>query len=271
MHETEFPTHDNSTAAASATRSDKKACVINYTSHGYTGSAENNQSILLYNAEMLLGGLYFLGAGYRAYNPILRRFHSADEYSPFGIGGLNAYAYCLGNPLNWIDPSGKVPVKPRVAHVPKTHPNPSTSQQTSQNSKSTNAAHLTSTQTTSKPLKDSAQEKYRNNIGITNHLFDANRTKRGTPLITKREAFLLHYYNKNFVKQDGDAYSHRQIIMFTIIRSWKKGESPMTNVRKLEFGLTNGEIMAHVTDLRKERGKIRAGHPRYDARYEAPR
>ncbi len=53
-------------------------------------------------------GIYLLGS-YRAYNPGLMRFHSADSASPFGRGGLNAYAYCLGDPVNYRDPSGHVP------------------------------------------------------------------------------------------------------------------------------------------------------------------
>jgi RHS repeat-associated protein len=51
-------------------------------------------------------GLYHLGQGYRVYNPALMRFHAADSMSPFGQGGVNAYAYCLGNPINLRDPSG---------------------------------------------------------------------------------------------------------------------------------------------------------------------
>ncbi|WP_407311803.1 RHS repeat-associated core domain-containing protein [Pseudomonas sp. nanlin1] len=53
--------------------------------------------------------LYMLGNGYRGYSPLLRRFYSPDSLSPFGEGGLNAYAYCLGDPINWVDPSGNVP------------------------------------------------------------------------------------------------------------------------------------------------------------------
>ncbi|WP_397457346.1 RHS repeat-associated core domain-containing protein, partial [Pseudomonas versuta] len=34
------------------------------------------------------------------------RFHSRDSLSPFGEGGLNGYAYCAGDPVNRIDPSG---------------------------------------------------------------------------------------------------------------------------------------------------------------------
>ena len=53
-------------------------------------------------------GHYLLGNGYRAYNPVLMRFNSPDSLSPFGKGGLNAYAYCLGDPINMGDPSGHV-------------------------------------------------------------------------------------------------------------------------------------------------------------------
>ncbi|EMQ2878988.1 RHS repeat-associated core domain-containing protein, partial [Vibrio navarrensis] len=49
---------------------------------------------------------YPLGNGYRQYNPRLKRFHAADSLSPFGQGGVNSYAYCLGDPVNLSDPSG---------------------------------------------------------------------------------------------------------------------------------------------------------------------
>jgi len=48
--------------------------------------------------------LYSLGS--RLYSPRLRRFLSADPLSPFGEGGLNRYAYCGGDPVNRIDPTG---------------------------------------------------------------------------------------------------------------------------------------------------------------------
>ncbi len=53
-----------------------------------------------------LTGHYVLGNGYRSYDPALMRFLSADSVSPFHHGGLNAYAYCLGDPVNQQDPSG---------------------------------------------------------------------------------------------------------------------------------------------------------------------
>ncbi|MCX5507234.1 RHS repeat-associated core domain-containing protein [Pseudomonas sp. BJa3] len=52
-------------------------------------------------------GWYFLGNGYRVYNPVIMRFHSPDlGYSPFGRAGVNSYAYVTGNPIGLRDPSG---------------------------------------------------------------------------------------------------------------------------------------------------------------------
>lgn len=49
---------------------------------------------------------YLLGMGYRSYSPNLMRFISPDRDSPFDRGGLNAYAFVLGDPINHSDPSG---------------------------------------------------------------------------------------------------------------------------------------------------------------------
>lgn len=56
-------------------------------------------------------GLYLLGNGQRAYDPVLMRFISPDRQSPFGNGGISTYAYCLGDPVNRLDPSGEVSLK----------------------------------------------------------------------------------------------------------------------------------------------------------------
>jgi RHS repeat-associated protein len=51
-------------------------------------------------------GWQLLGNGYRAYNPRLMKFHSPDSLSPFGEGGVNAYAFCEGEPVLNVDLDG---------------------------------------------------------------------------------------------------------------------------------------------------------------------
>lgn len=50
---------------------------------------------------------YLLGNGNRLYSPAIMRFLSPDSLSPFGVGGVNVYAYCSGDPINYHDPSGQ--------------------------------------------------------------------------------------------------------------------------------------------------------------------
>jgi RHS repeat-associated protein len=55
-------------------------------------------------------GWYHLGNGCRVYNPVLMRFHSPDQWSPFVSGEINPYAYCLNDPINRTDPTGHVSI-----------------------------------------------------------------------------------------------------------------------------------------------------------------
>ena len=83
---------------------------IAYSPYGHRPAEGGLFSLLGFNGEQLdpLTGLYLLGNGYRAYSPALMRFLSPDSLSPFGAGGLNPYAYCAGDPINRIDPTGHV-------------------------------------------------------------------------------------------------------------------------------------------------------------------
>ncbi|MBA1201642.1 RHS repeat-associated core domain-containing protein [Pseudomonas capeferrum] len=85
---------------------------LSYTPYGYSASADSMHSLLGFNGQSLdeITGCQLLGHGYRAFSSVLMRFKSPDDWSPFGEGGLNAYAYCLGNPINYNDPSGHYPL-----------------------------------------------------------------------------------------------------------------------------------------------------------------
>jgi RHS repeat-associated protein len=79
-----------------------------YSAYGQRSAELNPAASTAFNGEFREPdtGWYLLGNGYRAYNPVLKRFHSPDSLSPFGSGGLNAYAYCVGDPINRSDPTG---------------------------------------------------------------------------------------------------------------------------------------------------------------------
>jgi len=81
---------------------------VAYSAYGQQSAQEGVATGLGFNGALRERqvGWYLLGNGYRAYNPTLMRFHSPDSWSPFGGGGLNAYMYCVGDPVNFSDPTG---------------------------------------------------------------------------------------------------------------------------------------------------------------------
>jgi len=81
---------------------------MRYSAYGERYSDTPVSSAMGFNGEALdpLSGRYLLGSGYRAYDPELRCFLSPDSLSPFGVGGLNCYAYARGNPIAFRDPTG---------------------------------------------------------------------------------------------------------------------------------------------------------------------
>lgn len=78
-----------------------------YTTYGFSGKSQYSP-IVGFAGQWFdtISGLYPLGNGRRLYSPSICRFTRPDFLSPFGGGGINAYAYCSGDPMNYVDPSG---------------------------------------------------------------------------------------------------------------------------------------------------------------------
>jgi len=109
-----------------------------YCPYGYLSVAQPSAGFVGFNGEWsgFIAGGYLLGNGYRWLNTLVMRFGSPDLLSPFGRGGINAYSYCFGDPINNIDPSGRFGVhkiKPlkRLQHGVKTIPRASVSERLS--------------------------------------------------------------------------------------------------------------------------------------------
>ncbi len=80
----------------------------NYTPYGFCLPDEPVFSTLAFTGEKLEKqfGIYLLGNGHRSYSPTVFRFYAPDSLSPFLQGGLNSYAYCSNDPINYRDPTG---------------------------------------------------------------------------------------------------------------------------------------------------------------------
>lgn len=81
-----------------------------YSPYGYCPVGNDLLNLPGFNGERLdrVTGSYLLGCGYRAFNPVVMRFNRCDHMSPFKGGGINPYAYCLGDPINRFDENGHV-------------------------------------------------------------------------------------------------------------------------------------------------------------------
>lgn len=92
-----------------------------YGPYGTRSTATLSRALLGFNGQALeCLDSYLLGIGYRDYYPKWMRFRSPDSSSPFGEGGLNAYGYCEGDPVNYADPLGHSPKQRAKAYMAST-------------------------------------------------------------------------------------------------------------------------------------------------------
>ncbi|MDU9393486.1 RHS repeat-associated core domain-containing protein [Pseudomonas sp. zfem002] len=95
------------TVFASIDLTTKTITYFRYTAYGKRLTGTKSQNWLGFKGEPLHRmGFYYLGNGYRPYDPEWGRFLTRDSWSPFGAGGAASYVFCSGDPVNNHDPSG---------------------------------------------------------------------------------------------------------------------------------------------------------------------
>lgn len=82
-------------------------CVRIYGAFGFRVATTVDVARMGYAGEIVEFDLGWYYLGERFYVLLLRRFISPDRASPFDEGGMNRFAYCAGDPINRIDPSGR--------------------------------------------------------------------------------------------------------------------------------------------------------------------
>lgn len=81
-----------------------------YDEWGVQDVSQNDLGLIRgYTGHEMLPELSLVNMNGRMYDPVLARFLSPDDYVqlPSSAQGFNRYAYCMNNPLKYVDPSGE--------------------------------------------------------------------------------------------------------------------------------------------------------------------
>ncbi|WP_158541411.1 MULTISPECIES: RHS repeat-associated core domain-containing protein [unclassified Pseudomonas] len=85
---------------------DSELRIRRYTAHGAETSASDHVAFGYAGEQREPVSGWYVPGGNRPYDPVLMCFLAPDSHSPFGPGGINAYAWCAGDPVNRVDPDG---------------------------------------------------------------------------------------------------------------------------------------------------------------------
>jgi len=250
MQGSDFFNSDDSAKTSSGPLGNNEIKLINYNAYGQVSLAKPGATRLLYNGELILEGIYLLGAGYRAYGPTLMRFFSPDEHSPFGLGGINAFAYCSADPINFSDPDGRWKHNIRSARIPKPSlpplnrtrnplPQPTGSSRLSNRPNHVRPPHAADkfreSWRTRHPQRFDAAVRQRYNESNTRrpHSIDPLKNYRNNPMITQYEANTLHGWNKTNTRKF--KYLNRtqsRLARYIVIESRLVGHNPKDNLMR---------------------------------------
>lgn len=86
-------------------------CFRSYTPYGSIGAGVGRKNEIGFQGQLLEAGhhAYMLGNGHRRYSPHLMRFVQSDQLSPFSESLANSYSFTVNDPVNFKDPSGRMP------------------------------------------------------------------------------------------------------------------------------------------------------------------
>ena len=110
---TEYYHYNNIGSTMYLTRNGEKTHEFAYSTYGELTKGEYGEVRFMYNGRLGVmtdsNGLYYMRTRY--YNPEIRRFINQDVVtgSIKNSQSLNRYAYCQGNPVNYLDPFGLSP------------------------------------------------------------------------------------------------------------------------------------------------------------------